>query len=153
MWCPGAELNHRHLHFQCSALPTELPGLIGFPIRRAVIESEPAAVQNGSACGDSFPLSRRFVPFVVLFTPLVFFLVFSYRHDVDAGEPAVQIDIGAAFGTERPQHGIGGLAADRAFARGWFYRFDVGHESNMGNMEGGASTRDHPALIQPKWIG
>jgi hypothetical protein len=26
-WCPGAELNHRHLHFQCSALPTELPGL------------------------------------------------------------------------------------------------------------------------------
>src|SRR5262245_4071393 len=20
-WCPGAELNHRHLHFQCSALP------------------------------------------------------------------------------------------------------------------------------------
>jgi hypothetical protein len=25
-WCPGAELNHRHLHFQCSALPTELPG-------------------------------------------------------------------------------------------------------------------------------
>src|SRR5215471_5699585 len=26
LWCPGAELNHRHLHFQCSALPTELPG-------------------------------------------------------------------------------------------------------------------------------
>jgi hypothetical protein len=26
VWCPGAELNHRHLHFQCSALPTELPG-------------------------------------------------------------------------------------------------------------------------------
>src|SRR5438309_7498706 len=25
-WCPGAESNHRHLHFQCSALPTELPG-------------------------------------------------------------------------------------------------------------------------------
>ena len=25
-WCPGADLNHRHLHFQCSALPTELPG-------------------------------------------------------------------------------------------------------------------------------
>src|SRR5262249_18531103 len=25
LWCPGAELNHRHLHFQCSALPTELP--------------------------------------------------------------------------------------------------------------------------------
>src|SRR5579883_1933291 len=26
LWCPGAESNHRHLHFQCSALPTELPG-------------------------------------------------------------------------------------------------------------------------------
>ena len=25
-WCPGAELNHRHPHFQCGALPTELPG-------------------------------------------------------------------------------------------------------------------------------
>ena len=32
MWCPGAESNHRHLHFQCSALPTELPGLIGFEL-------------------------------------------------------------------------------------------------------------------------
>src|SRR5262249_40566862 len=25
-WCPGAESNHRHQHFQCCALPTELPG-------------------------------------------------------------------------------------------------------------------------------
>lgn len=24
-WCQGAELNRRHLHFQCSALPAELP--------------------------------------------------------------------------------------------------------------------------------
>ena len=26
MWCPGAELNHRHADFQSAALPTELPG-------------------------------------------------------------------------------------------------------------------------------
>src|SRR6202011_2444953 len=35
-WCPGAESNHRHLHFQCSALPTELPG------RRALRACAPA---------------------------------------------------------------------------------------------------------------
>src|SRR5215470_12465892 len=26
LWCPGAELNHRHCDFQSHALPTELPG-------------------------------------------------------------------------------------------------------------------------------
>src|SRR6266446_1959736 len=26
LWCPGAELNHRHTDFQSVALPTELPG-------------------------------------------------------------------------------------------------------------------------------
>jgi hypothetical protein len=51
-WCPGAELNHRHLHFQCSALPTELPGptLFGEADRasrkRAVIEIAFPAVQE-----------------------------------------------------------------------------------------------------------
>src|SRR5438309_9434664 len=34
-WCPGAELNHRHLHFQCSALPTELPGQAGGAYRES----------------------------------------------------------------------------------------------------------------------
>src|SRR5262249_17421164 len=59
--CPGAELNHRHLHFQCSALPTELPGLncafdglLLLLIRRAVIESGPAAVQNGLCARDTY---------------------------------------------------------------------------------------------------
>src|ERR1700760_3108660 len=27
-WCPGAESNHRHVDFQSTALPTELPGQI-----------------------------------------------------------------------------------------------------------------------------
>ena len=26
LWCPGADLNHRHADFQSAALPTELPG-------------------------------------------------------------------------------------------------------------------------------
>src|SRR5262249_35069952 len=38
-WCPGAESNHRPLHFQCSALPTELPGRsIGLLIALIVFE-------------------------------------------------------------------------------------------------------------------
>src|SRR5215813_9360196 len=141
-WCPGAESNHRHLHFQCSALPTELPGLfngyIGLLVRRAVIETELAVVQNESAlqCGGSL---RRFVPFIVLFAPLVLFLIFGHRHNIDAGKPAMQIDVGAAFGAERPQHGVGGLAADRAFVGGWFGGSCLGHACNMGNVKGGAS--------------
>ena len=31
MWCLGAELNHRHVDFQSTALPTELPRQIGDP--------------------------------------------------------------------------------------------------------------------------
>jgi hypothetical protein len=38
-WCPGAESNHRHLHFQCSALPTELPG----PTLTAFARPQPAS--------------------------------------------------------------------------------------------------------------
>src|SRR5579863_3047897 len=59
-WCPGAELNHRHLHFQCSALPTELPGRLkaarafaqSCPERGLLIEAPPPAVQDG-------PLSNK----------------------------------------------------------------------------------------------
>jgi hypothetical protein len=28
VWCQGAESNRRHQHFQCCALPTELPWLL-----------------------------------------------------------------------------------------------------------------------------
>jgi hypothetical protein len=47
-WCPGAELNHRHLHFQCSALPTELPGRRGRPTAAA---NESAGGYKGSVPG------------------------------------------------------------------------------------------------------
>src|SRR5262249_39559214 len=51
-WCPGAELNHRHLHFQCSALPTELPGRracrpAGGKESAGVIKARFQTVQNG----------------------------------------------------------------------------------------------------------
>src|SRR5437588_5935750 len=50
-WCPGAELNHRHLHFQCSALPTELPGQRSHPNgrhARRVIEARFLRVQTSN---------------------------------------------------------------------------------------------------------
>ena len=55
-WCPGAELNHRHLHFQCSALPTELPGRrtrrTAGGRARGVIKARFPAVQTSSRrCG------------------------------------------------------------------------------------------------------
>ena len=80
--------------------------------------------------------------------PLIFFLVLGHRYDIDAGQPPVQIDVGTAFGAERPQHGIGGLAADRAFSRGSFGCFfrclGVGHKRNMGNSENRASGSAEP---------
>src|SRR5262249_15582004 len=46
-------------------------------------------------------------------------LALDHRHGVSAAEPAVQVDVGAALGAERPQRVHGGLAADRAgFRRG-----------------------------------
>src|SRR5215510_10132054 len=60
-WCPGAELNHRHLHFQCSALPTELPGRrtrrsAGGRARGVIKARFPAVQTSWRRCGR-----RRFV--------------------------------------------------------------------------------------------
>ena len=33
----------------------------------------------------------------VILPPLVFFFVLRHRHGIDAGQPAVQIDVGAAL--------------------------------------------------------
>src|SRR5437764_4983523 len=52
-WCPGAESNHRHLHFQCSALPPELPGPMtrdveaGGVIKAGVPTVQPRAIVIG----------------------------------------------------------------------------------------------------------
>src|SRR6202040_793853 len=97
----------------------------------------PECARNVRRSGHCSP--RRLVPFVALFAALIFFLVFGQRHDIDAGEPAVQIDVSAPLGAERPQHGIGGLSADWAFAPHWFGGFNAGHKRNMGNSESRAS--------------
>jgi len=68
--------------------------------------------------GSHRNLLRRVAAVVTLLAPFVFFFVLGHRHDIDAGQPAMQIDVGAALGTERLQHRVGGLAADRAFSRG-----------------------------------
>jgi hypothetical protein len=56
LWCPGAELNHRHLHFQCSALPTELPGrrtrrTAGGRARGVIKARFPAVQTSRRGCG------------------------------------------------------------------------------------------------------
>jgi hypothetical protein len=73
----------------------------------------------------------------VILPPLVFLFVLRYRHRIDAGQPAMQIDVGAALRAERPEYGIGGLAADRA----QFAVFIVGHDGNMGRAAGAARVR------------
>src|ERR1700684_3232725 len=49
---------------------------------------------------------------ILLFRVLV--RVVAAGHDVGAGQPAVQVDVAAALGTERARGRGGGLAADRA---------------------------------------
>ena len=43
----------------------------------------------------------------------VLVVVLGYRHGIDALEPAVEIDVGAALGAERPELLDARLAADR----------------------------------------
>ena len=70
-----------------------------------------AAAPNSIAC------------FAALVAAFVLFFVFRHRRGIDTGEPAVQVDIGAALRAERPEHGVHGLAADGAE----FAVFGVGH--------------------------
>jgi hypothetical protein len=53
LWCPGAELNHRHTDFQSVALPTELPGrsASGAYRRSTVILSSRALLRRRLARG------------------------------------------------------------------------------------------------------
>ncbi len=57
------------------------------------------------------------------------FLPLGRRDRVAAGEPAVQIDVGAALRAERPKPRRGRLAADRAFARAGNR---IGHAIHIG---------------------
>lgn len=76
----------------------------------------------------------------------VLFFVVGHRHGIDAGEPAVEIDVGAAPRAERTKSFDGGFAADRAGAA-WSFR----HGNNMGR--GRRRANGYGTLSQPKWIG
>jgi len=87
-------------------------------------------------------------PLAIVIAPLVLLLVFGHRHHVDAGEPAVEIDVGATARAERAERLGNRLVANRAGGapRG------IGHATNMGRAPRGAN-RPYSALSQPKWIG
>jgi hypothetical protein len=136
-WCPGAESNHRHCDFQSHALPTELPGRQGPPRGRAkqsarFIEAGFPPVQTSrSAVGkrskltfragrSGFPSRLFILPVARLFArvlpalPLGVVLGFGSRNRVVARQPAIEVNVLAAPGTERPKPFGRRLAADRA---------------------------------------
>ena len=82
----------------------------------------------------------------VVVAPFVLFFVVGHRHGIDAGEPAVEIDVGAAPRAERTKRVDGGFTADRAGAARSFR-----HANNMGPGRRRAS--GYGTLSQPKWIG
>jgi hypothetical protein len=66
---------------------------------------------------------------------LVFLLVRRHRHRIDAGEPAVEVDVAAAPRAERAQLRVGGFAANRAWG------VSLSHQQNMGGAAGRASVK------------
>src|ERR1700729_3541939 len=75
-----------------------------------------------------------------LLAPLVLFLILRHRHRIDAGEPAVEIDIAATSRAERPEPLGGGLTADRAGLRRDLALPRIGHGRNMGRRRTRASS-------------
>lgn len=175
-WCPGAESNHRHCDFQSHALPTELPGR-GL---RAKKPNEPAGYSGRgrrclpSGCG-MLPCPRRIRDIVeearerttdwnaspwkaALFRILLFAV--AARNDIGPGQPAVQVDIAAAWRAERAhvvgrRTGADRAAVDRLGGGGRGGRF-VGHRHLFRHDGAGV----HPVeaqtpvvLSQPKRIG
>src|SRR5215831_9582437 len=86
-------------------------------------------------------LSPARLPFALVDAILV---ALHRRHRIGAGEPAVQVDVGAAARAERPRLALGRLAADRAgFRRGRL----VGHDRYLGIRRRCASPRHSFARI------
>jgi hypothetical protein len=83
---------------------------------------------------------------VAIIPHFVLFLVFRHRNRIDAGKPAVEVDVGAAPRAERTECLGGGLTTNRTGAARGFR-----HEPNMGRERRRAS--GYTALSQPKWIG
>ena len=74
--------------------------------------------QSWSSCPALFShkLEEKGASFGEVSVVLVF-VVFDRRNSVAAGEPAVEIDVGAALRAARPMGDCGRLPADRAFLR------------------------------------
>ena len=129
-WCPGAESNHRHHDFQSCALPTELPGHRArerAQVGAGFIESRARAVQKRE---------KKINPYSALFfgarrrifaACAVFLFVLLALDPVDAGEPAMKVDIGAALGTKRRISLHLRLAANRARRSGHDAEISFGH--------------------------
>src|SRR5262245_56198481 len=87
----------------------------------------------GAHCDESPAIARSIAPVVrraIAAHPILVFLLLA-RHRVDAGQPAIEVDVGAALGTERPELIRDRLGADRA-ARGAARGGLVGHRTDMG---------------------
>lgn len=85
--------------------------------------------------------------FAAVLAALILFFVFRHRHGVDAGEPAVEVDVGATLGAERPERRDHRFAASRAFGT-----FNVAHRQNMGGADGGARARLNRSMAVPRCV-
>lgn len=123
-WCLGTGSNRRHCDFQSHALPTELPGQTR---RTEKAEASGRFIERSGRCVH--PASRNASPGAArpaLFPQLVgkswlfrvLHVVLAAGNDIAAAEPAVEVDVAAARRAEREKGLLGGLAADRAGARG-----------------------------------
>ena len=75
---------------------------------------------------------------VAFFASLIFFLVFRHRHGIDAGKPAMEIDVVATARAERTELRSNGFAADRESGAA----LNIRHEGNMGRATGRASSTE-----------
>jgi hypothetical protein len=100
-------------------------------------------------------LGTHLAPSARFLAALVFFLVLRHRNGIDAREPTVEIDIGAAPRAERPELCRHRLAADRAGVAA----LGIGHKRNMWAKSSARQPihlhddDSYSALSQPKWIG
>ena len=182
-WCPGAESNHRHCDFQSHALPTELPGHFadrparerGFIVglRGSVHHASPFGLRVAQPRGTRRAMRARHgpkggdgrkEPRKQLKSRLfgVFLVVFGRRHDVGIRQPAVQVDIPTALGTERARGHTCRLAANRTglcgglvgLAAPGMLRGLSRHSTNRSeseNLRRRAGSPLHRAATRPRW--
>ena len=111
-WCLEADSNHRHVDFQSTALPTELPRRAFFFAGAGSISEPIRGVQQVS------PVFFNLLVLTVKRGVIRGFVV-PNRDGVSPGEPHAQIHIGAAARAERTIDGVGRMPlADRTGRHG-----------------------------------